>query len=254
MECVVGADVVGRFLARSKVKREFYKPKNPHRPMMPIEYSVAAFRFGHSTVRTAYLMNQRNGTATIAPVFGAEGSDLRGFRPLPARLEIDWRHFFEIPGRPPAQLALARRIDGKLTLPLFNLPRPVVADAMVSLAERNLTRGKRLGLPAGQDVARAMGIPPLSNRELGLPDPGHAGWAAKAPLWFYVLQEAELQHRGEKLGAVGGRLVAEVILGILDSDKNSYLHARPEFLPRPPIAPAPGKFEIGDLVTFAQGA
>ena len=45
-----------------------------------------------------------------------------------------------------------------LFLPLFNLPPTVVKDAMVSLAERNLTRGKRLGLPAGQDVAAAMGI------------------------------------------------------------------------------------------------
>jgi hypothetical protein len=60
---------------------------------------------------------------------------------------------------------------------------------MVSLAQRNLIRGKRLGLPAGPDVAKMMKMKPLSNSELGLPDPGNPGWAGKAPLWFYILRE-----------------------------------------------------------------
>jgi hypothetical protein len=251
---VVGESVVRRFLSKNppKVKREFYKPKNPHRPMMPIEYSVAAYRFGHSLVRAAYLTNERGGTRRIAPIFGAEGSDLRGNRPLPARFEIDWWHFFDLAGAP-ASPAPARRIDGKLSLPLFNLPPTVVKDAMVSLAERNLTRGKRLGLSAGQDVATAMGITPLTNAELALPGAGDARWAGQAPLWFYVLREAELQHGGEQLGDLGGRLVAEVILGILDSDKSSYLHAKPSFRPAPPVAPVAGQFSMGNLIQFAQG-
>ncbi|GAA3957012.1 myeloperoxidase [Amorphoplanes auranticolor] len=253
LERVVGADVVNRFLGvRGRVSREFYKPKNPNRPMMPIEYSVAGYRFGHSMIRATYLMNARSTPPVIAPIFGAEGADLRGSRPLPARLEIDWRHFFAVPGQPDAPRNQARRIDAKLSRPLFDLPPTVVADAMTSLAERNLIRGKRLGLPAGQDVAARMGVAALSNTQLGLPDPNNPGWQGKAPLWFYLLRESELQANGERLGAVGGRIVAEVILGILDTDKASYLHAKPGFVPVAPIAATRGQFRMGDFIKFAQ--
>jgi hypothetical protein len=249
---VAGEEVVARFLdeARGTVRREFYKPANPHRPMMPVEYSAAAYRFGHSMVRSAYLLSESGGTRVIAPIFGAEGSDLRGSRPLPARLVVDWRHFFSIGSAPRNQ---ARLIDGTLALPLFSLPPTVVRDASVSLAERNLLRGKRLGLPSGQAVAREMGLTPLTNAELGLPDPADPGWGGEAPLWFYVLREAELQRGGQRLGAAGGRLVTEVILGLLDRDRDSYLKARPAFRPLPAVAGADGSFGVGDLVAFAHG-
>jgi hypothetical protein len=253
LDKVAGPEVVGRFLdGKGKVKREFYKPKNPNRPMMPIEYSVAAYRFGHSMIRAGYLLNARTTPPAAAAIFGAEGSDLRGNRPLPARLEIDWWHFFDVPGKPAAPRNAARRIDGKLSLPLFNLPGTVVGDGTTpSLAERNLIRGKRLGLPAGQDVARRMGVTPLTNAELGLPDPQNPGWQGKAPLWFYILKEAELSHAGQRLGAVGGRIVTEVILGILEADKDSYLRAKADFRPVAPIAPATGQFRTGDFLRFA---
>jgi hypothetical protein len=253
LERVAGADAVRRFLgAQGRVRRDFYKPKNPHRPMMPIEYSVAAYRFGHSMIRGAYLLNVRTTPPAVAPIFGAEGTDLRGSRPLPSRLEIDWRHFFEVPGQPSTPRNAARRIDAKLSRPLFDLPPTVVADTMTSLAERNLIRGKRLGLPAGQDVATRMGVTALTNTQLGLPDPQNPGWSGKAPLWFYILRESELQAAGEHLGPVGGRIVAEVILGILDADRGSYLHAKPDFVPVAPIATTTGQFGMGDLVRFAQ--
>jgi hypothetical protein len=131
------------------------------------------------------------------------------------------------------------------------MPATVVNDGTPSLAERNLLRGKRLGLPAGQDVATRMGITPLTNEQLGLPDPANPGWQGKAPLWFYVLKEAELTHAGERLGAVGGRIVTEVILGILEADKNGYLKVNPGFRPVAPIAPATGQFRTGDFLKFA---
>jgi hypothetical protein len=167
-------------------------------------------------------------------------------------LQIEWWRFFAIPGQPAGPRNQARLIDGKLAVPLLNLPPTVVSDPMVSLAERNLVRGKRLGLPAGQDVARAMGLVPLSNAELGVPDPRNAGWSGKAPLWLYILREAEIRQSGRRLGPVGGRLVAEVILGILGCDKNSYLYAKTPFRPTPPIAPA-GTLTMGDFAAFAQG-
>ncbi|MFC4069851.1 peroxidase family protein [Actinoplanes subglobosus] len=251
LEKIVGAEVVGRYLNRlGRVRREHYQPRNPNRPFMPIEYSVAAYRFGHSMVRSGYLLNQRGGQPSGAAIFGQEGFDLRGNRPLPAGLEIDWWHFFDVPGKPSTPRNAARRIDGKLSLPLFNLPATVVSDGVVSLAERNLLRGSRLGLPAGQDVATRMGIKPLTNTELGLPGPADPGWKGKAPLWFYILKEAELTYAGQRLGPVGGRIVAEVILGILDMDRNSYLSVNPFWRPTVPIAPLLGQFRTGDLIKF----
>ena len=208
---------------------------------MPVEYSGAAYRFGHSMIRAEYEVQDGH----TVPIFGQDGyEDLRGNRQIPASLWIDWNYFFEIPGmNTPDDRNMARLIDTQLSLPLFKLPSTVVAPtagAIVALAERNLLRGKRLGLPAGQDVATAMGIKPLTNAQLGLTEPG---WKNKAPLWFYILKESELLG-GKKLGPVGGRIVAEVILGLLGLDKTSYFNANPSFVPGP-------NYKMGDFILAA---
>jgi hypothetical protein len=231
---IVGRDVVERLVRRGSRKIEFlgkfYKPKNPKRPYMPVEYSGAAYRFGHSMIRAEYEVHDQH----TVPIFAKDGHpDLRGGSPLPADLWIDWNYFFEIPGMDaPDDRNMARKIDSQLSLPLSRLPSTVVAPttgAIIALAERNLLRGKRLGLPAGQDVAKAMGCTPLTNAQLGLSEPG---WQGKAPLWFYVLKEAELLG-GNRLGPVGGTIVAEVILGLLAADPTSYFNANPSFDPGP---------------------
>ena len=120
--------------------------------------------------------------------------------------------------------------------------------AVTSLAERNLLRGKRLGLPSYQDVAQAMGIAPLTNAELdptgtlGLANPG---WGGKAPLWYGILKESELSENGVRLGPTGRRIVAEVIIGIIDADKDSYFHSPQAW------SPEGGSFGIADLLLFA---
>ncbi|MGY1733056.1 heme peroxidase family protein [Geodermatophilus sp. SYSU D01045] len=232
---IVGRDVVSRLLRRRgtgpiECTARFYRPRDRRRPYMPVEYSGAAYRFGHSMIRAEYEVHDRH----TVPVFANEGhQDLRGNRPVPADLWIDWNYFFEIPGMTtPDDRNLARLIDTRLSLPLSTLPPTVVAPtagAITSLAERNLLRGKRLGLPAGQDVAAAMGITPLTNQQLGLTEPG---WQGRAPLWFYVLKEAELLG-GTRLGPVGGTIVAEVVLGLMACDGTSYFNAAPDFDPGP---------------------
>ncbi|MFI7583861.1 heme peroxidase family protein [Kocuria sp. M1N1S27] len=243
---VVGRPLVESMLRTDRrgavtVDRRFYRPGNPHRPMMPIEYSVGAYRFGHSMVRAEYEMHDE---VTI-PFFGVPGHDLRGSRPIPAIARADWNYFFEIPGlSDPDDRNMARLIDTKLALPLSELPPTVVkhADgAILNLAQRNLLRGKRLGLPAGQDVARAMGVTPIPNDRLGLTE---GGWNGRAPLWFYVLKEAELLG-GRTLGPVGGRIVAEVILGVLALDRSSFLNAPTGWTPGSP------SFACGDLLRMA---
>jgi hypothetical protein len=253
---MVGRETVDRILRErangpAEVTLDFYKPRNPVKPMMPIEFAAAAYRFGHSMVRPTYVINEQGGEAVL---FGNEPTDsnLNGRRPIPPRLVISWRHFFDIPGAPDPPANVARRIDSDLSAPLFTLPTSIVPspDTRVSLAERNLLRGKMLGLPSGQWVAQQMGIQALSNEQLGLGN--ESGWEGQAPLWFYILKEAELPpYNGERLGAVGGRIVAEVFLGLLKLDNTSYLSQAANFKPKPPIARADGVFEMGDLLRFA---
>jgi hypothetical protein len=186
---------------------------------------------------------------SIVKIFDTVGRDLRGSSPLTSDVEIDWNYFFEIPDMdPPDDRNMSRLMDTKLSMPLFNLPTTVVPDdpgglpRINSLAARNLLRAKRLGIPSGQAVANAMGGTPLDNDKLGLSDPR---WGGQAPLWYYVLKEAEVQHMGKYLGSVGGRIVAETILGILSADKSSYLNAGPTW------RPAPGQYRMGELLRQA---
>jgi hypothetical protein len=94
-----------------------------------------------------------------------------------------------------------------------------------------------------------MGETPLDNATLGLTD---SGWDDEAPLWFYILKESErAPTNGRRLGPVGGRIVAEVMLGLLDKDPTSYVNHTVPWKPLKPIAPAAGKFGMHDLIKFA---
>jgi hypothetical protein len=73
-----------------------------------------------------------------------------------------------------------------------------------------------------------MRVPVLTTDEIGLRD---HGWRAETPLWLYILREAFARHAGDRLGAVGGRIVAEVLLGIIRGDPRSYLRVTPGWTP-----------------------
>lgn len=250
---IVGQDTVDALIefngaGKPRFAGTFYDAGDKVRPTMPIEFSAAAYRFGHSMVRLAYIMP--TGSTTKTQVFNATGNDLHGSRPIPPNLKIDFNNFFDIPGHPvPAGRNISRKIDGLISASLYNLPiGPVVPPeppAVTSLAERNLLRGKRLGLASYQDVALAMGIAPYTNAELdptgtlGLANPA---WGGKVPLWFGILQESGLAEQGKRLGPTGGRIVAEVIIGIIDADRDSYFHSPQAW------SPEGGSFGIADLL------
>jgi Animal haem peroxidase len=206
---------------------------------MPLEFSVAAFRFGHSQVRPQYNLNT---AVEDRPIFipgdeVGEFDDLRGFRPLPNQWSINWSMFLPIDGSQPQ---LSRRIDTRLSPGLFDLPR-FKSDEPQSLAERNLLRGQKYCLPSGQDVAKRVHPPALTGAELGAPEP--------TPLWFYILKEAELSG-GRRLGPVGAHIVAEVLLGLLKADPKAWVNVDPTWRPTIPSAKA-GEFTLADLVKFA---
>jgi Animal haem peroxidase len=144
-------------------------------PYMPIEFSAAAYRFGHSMVRPSYALNDMVGTTQAPaphkriPIFGGDNAgprdDLRGFRRIPARWGIDWGYFFDLPGKPPATqqgsgtLQPAYRIDTLLVDPLSHLVNPDLrqrAPIERNLAFLNLLRGSRLRLPTAEQVGAAM--------------------------------------------------------------------------------------------------
>lgn len=137
-------------------------------------------------------------------------------------------------------MQLGRKINTKLTAALFDLP-----DGGGSLAFRNLLRGQALGLPSGQDVAKRLRIQDvLTEADLdGAPEP--------TPLWFYIVKESEKRADGMHLGDVGGRIVGEVLAGLLEADQQSWFSVDPDWTPTVPVSDSGRGLQLVDLVSFA---
>jgi hypothetical protein len=267
-------------------------------PFMPLEFSVAAYRFGHSMVRPIYRLNTElkggDNPDVATPDEKARGLEgrffifagvaqraLNGFGEFPSQWAIDWSLFFDIGGsgkkggKERAQPAY--KIDTSLVNPLGFLPEfskvvPLVPPLSIkqmqaapldavndpaNLAARNLLRGLSLQMPSGQAVARAMGLPVIADKDLkvgkAIVDEWKnaesitkidASFADNAPLWYYVLAEAQhywfkrASKAGSKgdeepvtLGPVGGRIVAETLIGLVYGDGHSYLQQDPNWEP-----------------------
>lgn len=225
-------------------------------PFIPIEFYAAAYRMGDSMVRSSYALNDT--LEEIRDNVGVGGkipillppqenpsplADLRGGRFLPRLWTIQWNRFLEFNDQDGSRSTLqkSRQLNTKLAFRLGAVPTD--PSSQNSLAVLNLMQGWHMGLPSGQHVSRAMGIEPRYNPS------GHD------PLWYYILQEAALDG-GERLGQVGGIMVAEVVMGLLAGDPLSYLNMDPTWEPKKevmvPIADADDEdFQLRDLLRFA---
>ena len=116
-------------------------------------------------------------------------------------------------------------------------------DAYRSLAARDLERGHGTGLASGEAVARLIGAEVLTEDDLGLQ--AH-GWNGETPLWLYVLLESSARQAGDRLGEVGGRIVAEVLHGVIAADPESYLAVEPGWSPTLPVRSE--SFRLTDLL------
>jgi hypothetical protein len=232
---LVGTSLVEQVLAEGC---RWFTPQ-PGQAYIPLEFADAAFRYGHGQIRHTYRLVDGSPRVPLFP-------DLVGFGPLPADRRLDLTQVFDVPGHPPAQRA--KRLDGRLPASLIGLPEQVTGAvdtaAYRSLAVRDLLRGETTGLPSGEAVARLLGTEPLTADELD------QTWPHGTPLWFYILKEAEHRGGGDRLGPVGGRIVAEVLIGLLRADPASYLSLEPDWEPTLP-ATGPG-FGLADLLTLGR--
>jgi hypothetical protein len=208
-----------------RVLREGSKWFHPMRgAFIPLEFADAAYRYGHSQIRHRYKLNLQTDPLPLFP-------DLLGFRAVPRERMIDWTLFFDTPGTTQAQRS--KKIDGKLVGALIALPVAVTGECKIedyhSLAVRDLQRGQGVGLPSGEAVARHMGITPLTAEQVGI---ASTGWQGETPLWYYILREADTCTGGHRLGPVGGQIVTDVLVGLIDADATSFRQQSRNWRPR----------------------
>jgi hypothetical protein len=246
-------------------------------PTMPVEFSIAAYRLGHSMVRSAYNWNKdfdnHSGTLDYLFEFTALSGDLGGSPRLISPWVADFRRLYDFSeaGRadlvvPPAKFNHAHRIDTRLspplaTLPAGALPAPPTDPEQTNLAYRNLTRAFMVKLATGQQMvallkSKGVTVTALTDAQIrdgaGGADLGaltktqRARVLADTPLWFYILREAELN--GGKLTGVGGRIVAETFHRAIEGSKFSIIRA-PNFTPT--LGPDAATFRMVDLILFA---
>jgi Animal haem peroxidase len=239
-------------------------------PTMPIEFSVAAFRLGHSMIRGAYNWNARfddgDGTLDLLFEFSGGSGQLGGEERLPSNWIADFRRLYDFAEAnrpnlvvPAAKFNRAMRIDTRLAGLLGSLPGFPAAEA--NLAFRNLTRAKMVNLATGRQMAsflknKGVTLTRLTQAQIrdgnngadldGLTQAQRAALLTNTPLWFYILREAELN--AGRLKGVGARIVAETFHRAMEGSQASIVRD-PAW--RPTLGPDNATFRMVDLLLFA---
>jgi hypothetical protein len=253
---IVGQQAIDAMMIKG---RQFYNPRRDQ-AFIPVEWQIV-YRFGHSMVRPSYRANMQGDNSQ--PFFGmifdpaGEGSsdpiDLRGGARA-ARRFIGWQTFFNFGGAFSGDVRSNKQIDTKISTPLFHLPLGAIASGTppVSLMQRNLLRHLTWQLPSGQAIAGEMGATQLSSADLSELQPISPSFVRSTPLFYYILKEAQIAEGGDHLGPVGARIVAEVFIGLLQLDPQSYLNVQPNWVPTLATeGGTPESFRMIDFLKFA---
>ena len=248
-------------------------------PTMPIEFSVAGFRLGHSMIRATYNWNKifddGFGSLELLFTFSATGGNLGGDTRLPSNWIADFRRLYDFKEAGKANLAvpaskfnLAKAIDTHLVDPLRNLPAKTFGESGIpsgdprrNLAFRNLTRARMVRLATGQQMAafmksKGVNFPKLSKAQIRdgkggvvldtLTKKQRDSALTDTPLWFYILREAEFN--GGQLRGVGARIVAETLHRAIEGSQFSIVRD-PGW--KPTLGPNNTTFRMVDLLLFA---
>lgn len=224
---------------------------------IPLEFSVAVYRMGHSMVCSSYEWNHiynsggALGALTLPQLFAFshehnqcsfDRHPAQQFSALPSSLIPDWNYFYDfsgVSGENNKNVNYARKFDISLAIDLQALPEfqrmnSKLPSPFYSLATRNLLRGRLVALPTGQEVAMALGEKPLTSFEvIDNLSPNLAkimverGFDHATPLWYYILREAMIHGDGNHLGAIGSRIVAETFVGLIENSPANVLSECP---------------------------
>ena len=244
-----GEAVVDRILGKG---RTYYKPNQ--RAYIPVEFSIGVYRFGHS------MITQKVKLQTSGSTFDLFSNNIGGgFSKITSQNQvIDWECFFDFDGT----YQRAAKLDMKLASTLLELPFIKPVSPKSSLATRNLLRGQSFFLPSGEVIATCMGrdateIAEVRNHVLNAINGYNIDFDAGCPLWAYVLAEAADIGRedkdgfktGEGLGPVAATIVAEVIIGLIELDENSFMGSDRNWQP---TLGTTGHFTIKDLLSISK--
>lgn len=220
-------DFLLKFVPRQiidKIKKEgnkFYHP-HPKDIKIPLEFSVAAFRFGHSIVKEQYTFSDKNNKRT--------GKDMKNLLSF-SQNQLDWSMFF-FDLKEKGTLNYAEYIDPSINNNLHRFPKnnPFFNNANIvgnNLAEMNLNTSNFHKLCSGEYISKRM----FPRREI-IKLKGAEKYSGNTPLWIYILYEAYHVQGGKKLGPIGSHLVTEVIYELIRIDDNSYLNRQIDWKPR----------------------
>lgn len=237
-------DFLPRILSHGAVKAATDSPQlfdHDTKGKVPMEFTTAAFRFGHSLISGRYDYNSNFGTgksiddkATLIDLFAfTSAGGMKGYDQLPNHWVIDWnRMTADVPANVQPGINQSEQIDTRFAQGLMSVVPDAPTPEFQSIVARNLVRGFHRRMPFGQVLAKLCNKPVLSHEDIcaampnGLaeeaayPDADgdqdrRSEFASNTPAWLYFLCEAKLIEGGERLGPTASQIIAETFVTLM---------------------------------------